>query len=183
MNQDPKKLSEEFREFMDGAEVDPPLRVKLNIFKHVNRDLNPSFVNVFMRVLGIHAALSIVTLSICSQFGLQLFPLFDLMSTFMSYVGHTYCMTFCGALYIGSSALSLSLVLTPEQVRVVRKSSFLQFLILSFISLAIFLFFGAEILIFPALLWITGALIAGVLSVELGWLLRAQFRKRVVFGI
>lgn len=183
MNEDPKMLSEEFRAFMDAGEVSPPAGIKAQIFDHVARDLNPSFWNVLVRVLGIHAVLSVVTLSICSQFGVQLFPLLDLMNTFMFYAGHTYCMAFCGALYIGSSALSLSLVLTPEQVRVVRKNSLLQLLILSFLSLAILLFFGAEILLFPALLWLSGALIAGVLSLELGWSLRAQFRKRVVFGI
>ncbi len=183
MNQDPKLLSEEFKTFMEAGEVAPPQSVNSKILAQVSQDLNPSFMNVFLRVLSIHAVLSIVTLSICSQFGVQLFPLLDLMNTFMSYVGHTYCMTFCGALYLGSSALSLSLVLTPEQVRVVRRNSPLQFLILSFVSLAVFLFFGAKILLFPALLWLTGAMVAGIFSLEIGWILRSQFRKRVVFGI
>jgi len=177
------RLPEEFRSFLEAEEIHPPMAVQEAVLARVKLDLNPSFANVFLRVLAIHGVLSLVTLSICSQFGLQLFPLLDLMNTFMAFAGHTYCMAFCGALFVGASALSLSFVLTPEQVKALRKNSLLQFSILSFLSLGVFLFFGAEILLIPASLWLVGALTAGVLSVEIGWNVRARFRKRVVYGV
>lgn len=177
------RLQEEFRNFLEAEEMHPPKELRETLLSRIQRDLNPSFANVFLRVLALHGVLSLVTLSICSQFGLQFFPLLDLMNSFMAVAGHTYCMAFCGALFVGASSLSLSFVLTPEQVKVLRKNSLLQFSILSFLSLGVFLFFGAEILLIPASLWLVGALTAGILSVEIGWNVRAWFRKRVVYGV
>ncbi len=163
-----------FQEYLAADEITPPQLIRETVLSRIQRELNPSFMNVLLRVLVIHLALSLVTLSICSQFGLHLFPLFDLMNSFMAVAGHTFCMVFCGALFVGVSALALPLALTIEQFRVVRNNSLLQFLILSLLSLGVFVFVGAEILLIPALLWLMGALGAGIASVEIGWRVRTQ---------
>lgn len=168
----------DFNDFLNAPEISPPTSVTSNVTSKVHRDLNPSNFRVGAKILGIHAGLSLVTLSICSQFGLQLFSVMDLMQSFMRIAGHTYCMAFCGALYIGSSAFALSLLLSPEEVLTVRRNRILQFLILSGVSLAAFIFFGAEVLLVPALLWIGGAFLAWVASVEVGWSIRTIALRR-----
>lgn len=168
----------DFNEFLDAAEVSPPSDVTENVTSNVHRDLNPSNFRVGGKVLLIHAVLSLVTLSICSQFGLRIFSVMDLMESFMRIAGHTYCMAFCGALYVGSTAFALSLLLSPEEVLAVRRNRVLQFLMLSGVSLAAFIFFGAEVLLVPALLWIGGAFFAWMASVEVGWSIRTIALRR-----
>lgn len=162
----------EYNEFLESKEVSPPGVVSERVLSEVHRGLNPTIPSVAAKVLGIHAVLSVVTLSICSQFGIQVFPVMDLMDSFMLVAGHSYCMVFCGALYVGASAFAMSFLLTPEEVLAIRRNRLLQFLILSSVSLAAFVFFGAEILLIPALMWLAGALLAWVTSVELGWSIR-----------
>ena len=101
----------------------------------------------------------------------------------MDVVGHTYCMAFCGLLYLGISALSLSLLLKPEEIKVIRRHKILQLTLLSGVSLGVFLCLGAEVLLIPGTLWVAGSLIGGISTLELGWLLRSKFRRQLVFGI
>ncbi|MBX3019715.1 MAG: hypothetical protein KF767_17635 [Bdellovibrionaceae bacterium] len=177
-----KNISKEFGEFLSSPEVIPPLALRDSILSTVQKDLNPSGTQVFLRVIGVHTVVSLFSLSICSQFGLQSFKIFDAMNWAMSYVGHAYCMAFCGLLYLGISALALSLLLKPEDVRVLRQHRFLQVTLLSGVSLGVFLCLGAQILLIPGALWITGAIIGGVSTLELGWLVRSKFRRQLVFG-
>lgn len=162
----------EFMEFMNSREVDPPQTLTESTLKVIHQKLNPSIPSVAAKILGLHAILSIVTLSLCSQFGVRLFSFMDLMDSFMSVVGHQYCMALCGAFYIGASALALTFLLSPEEVLAVRRNRVLQFLIVAGVSLAAFIFFGGEILLVPALIWLIGAFSAWIATVELGWGIR-----------
>lgn len=180
---DEKKLSEEFAEFMSSEGVAPPERVVDRVTEYVRRDLNPSSKDVFAKVLGIHALVSVVSLSLCSQFGLQTLALFDLMSVFMKFMGHTYCMALCGAVFMGASGFTFSLLLRPEEIRVVRQHRWLQVTALSSLSLGVFLLLDAEVLILPGALWMLGTLLGGIAYLELGWRVRSWFRQRLVYGI
>lgn len=134
-------------------------------------------------MLGIHTVVSLFSLSICSQFGIQSLKIYDAMDSMMSVVGHTYCMAFCGLLYLSISALMLSFLLKPEEIKVIRRHKVLQLTLLAGVSLGVFLCLGAEILIIPGILWVVGSLVGGITSLELGWMLRAKFRKQLIFGI
>ena len=101
----------------------------------------------------------------------------------MSLVGPTYCMAFCGLIYLSLSALAFSFFLRPEEVQVIRRNLFLQFALLSGISLGVFLCFGAQILLLPGSLWFVGSLVGGLASLEIGWQVRTKFRKQILFGI
>src|SRR4051812_39054524 len=104
-------IAEEFRKFLLSPEVNPPSQLSTKILTDVHRELNPPQKNVFLKMLGIHAFVSLFSLSVCSQFGLQSFQIFDVMSIFMSAVGHTYCMALCGGLYLGISCLAFSFIM------------------------------------------------------------------------
>ena len=168
-------MNKEFQQFINQNAEAVPSHLSDIIFKEVHADLDPSWSQIFGKVVLIHTVLGFVTLSICSQFGLQTFPVLDLMYAFMSVVGPKYCMAFCGAIFLGGSAFSFAMLLTRPELLKVRKNGVLQILILSILSLAILAFFGAEVLLIPALLWLTGATVAGVLSLELGVRVRNHF--------
>ena len=183
MNSNKENLKDEFAAFLSADEINPSPALNDVVLQMVNSELNPSSYRVFMKVIGIHAVISLFTLSLCSQFGFQTLPRFDLMNHFMSVVGPTYCMAFCGAIYLGVSALVLSLLMKPEEVRTIRHNKLLQMTLLSGVSLGVFLCLGASLFLLPTALWIFGALVGGVGTLELGWLVRSQFRKRLVYGI
>lgn len=182
MTPNERNLNQEFQDFLSAAETAPPALASKDILSRINGDLNPSFQKVFMKVLGIHSVTSLLSLSLCSQFGIRAFSFFDLMHTFMKMTGPTICLALCGALYLGLSSLMISLFLSPEEVRKLRLQKGLQIAILSGASLGVFLCFDAEMLFLPMILWFMGSLIGGVATLELGWLLRSQFRKRLIFG-
>lgn len=178
-----KKITEEFNEFLSAPEVAPPIAACDAVLSQVNRELNPSNQSVFLKMLGVHTVVSLFSLSICSQFGVQFLKLYDAMDSMMEVVGHTYCMAFCGLLYLGISALAFSLLLRPEEIRVIRRHKILQLTLLSGVSLGVFLCLGAKILLIPGTLWIAGSLIGGIATLELGWMLRSKFRRQLIFGI
>lgn len=172
MKFDRSKIHRQFQAYLGAGKVAPPQSVDRVILERVSQELNPAIGSVFLKFLAIHLGLSVFTLSVCTQFGLRLFPVLNLMDTFMSIAGHTYCMTFCGALYLGASAFALTFLLTPEEVLAVRRTRFIQLFILATLSLMTFIFFGAEVLLVPAILWLVGGLVFGSFFMEFGWRLR-----------
>lgn len=183
MTSEDEKLNRDFADFLSAPEVYPPAHLSEKILARVHLDLNPPRSKVFLKVLGIHSIVSLFSLSICSQFGIQSIALYDAMNVFMKVMGHTYCMALCGFLYLALSALALSFFLTPEEIRSIRKDFYAQLLVLAGVSLGVFMCLGAEMLLFPTLLWIVGSLIGGFAALELGWNVRSKFRQRLVHGV
>jgi hypothetical protein len=183
MTKGDKNLNEEFSEFLSAQELAPPISAREAVLSHVHRDLNPSGQKVFLKMLGVHSVVSLFSLSICSQFGVRSLRIYDAMDSMMAIVGHTYCMAFCGLLYLGLSALALSLFLRPEEIKIIRRHRIFQLTALAGVSLGVFLCLGAEVLFVPGALWIVGSLVGGITTLELGWTLRSKFRRQLVFGI
>lgn len=183
MTKEDKKLNSDFADFLSVSEIQPPSHLSEKIISHVHRELNPPRTQVFLKVLGIHSVVSLFSLSICSQFGIQTLALFDVMNVFMEIMGHAYCMVLCGFLYLSVSALAFSFLLKPEEIRSIRKDFYAQLIILAGLSLGVFVCLGAEVLIFPTLLWTVGSLVGGFGALELGWRVRSKFRQRLIYGI
>ncbi len=178
-----RKIAEEFDEFLSSSEVSPSTEISKKILMQIHQELNPAPQKVFLKMLGLHAVVSIFSLSVCSQFGFQSFQIFDAMNVFMSAVGHTYCMALCGALYLGLSAFMFSLVMKPEEIKVIRRHRLLQLSLISGLSMGVFLCAGSGMLFLPSLLWLAGSVVGGTLSLELGWLLRSKVRQKLIFGL
>ena len=172
-----KIINQEFNDFMNASDVKPPIKLSESVLAHVNQELNPSNQNVFLKMLAVHTVVSFFSLSICSQFGIQTLKVYDAMDSFMAVAGHTYCMAFCGLLYLGISALAFSFLLKPEDIKVIRRHKVLQLTLLTGTSLGVFLCLGAEVLLVPGALWVGGSLIGGIASLELGWSLRTVVRN------
>lgn len=183
MTKKDENLNEEFLEFLSASPIQPSARISEQILSRVHRELNPPRGRLFMKILGIHAFVSVVSLSVCSQFGVQAFPLYDAMNSFMQVMGHTYCLAVCGFLYLAASSLTFSFVLTPEEIRAIRKDRYSLILALAGVSLGVFLCVGTEVLALPSVFWLGGALVGGFGAFEVGWKLRSKFRQTLVHGI
>ncbi len=182
MTSNKKELSEEFHEFLSADEVRPSPALSDAILIRVRQDLSPSGQKVFLKMLAVHTLVSVFSLSVCSQFGIRSFKIYDAMESMMAVAGEAYCMALCGLLYLSISGLALSFLLSPEELKVIRRQKFLQLTLLTGVSLGVFLCLGAEVLLVPGALWVAGSLIGGVTTLELGWLLRSKFRNQLIFG-
>lgn len=169
-----KEWIEEFKDFVQAGEgVSVPEVLSHQIIQRVRKDLNPSSVLVFSKLLGVHIAVGTLSLAVCHQFGLNPFGTQrSLADWFMSIGGHNFCMVSCGVLFTALSVLAAGYFLSSDEIRILRKTEFLQAFSLSIISLAIFFFFGAELALLFGGLWLFGALLGGCAATEILWQLK-----------
>lgn len=161
----------DFREFLDADSSAPPAVLSDGVVKHVRAELNPSFWKILSKLALIQAASGAVSLLYCPQFGLSFTSGHGLMHYLMQY-GATVCMVGCGALFTGLSLLVASLLLRPEEVRVLRSHRLLQATVISALSLGAFACAGATMVGGLALVWAGGAILGAITTLELGWSIR-----------
>lgn len=169
-----KKWSKDFENFLNTPEVTPPKYLTDKILSRVQMDLNPGIVNVFFKLVLIHAIVGSIVLSFCPQFGIGYFSHMGIMHYFM-YLGPTICTMLCGGIFLGTSMFASALLLKPEEVKVLRKKRILQISALGLISLILFMILGAEVVLALGVAWLFGSFIFGILSLEFGWIFRIKF--------
>ena len=125
-------------------------------------------------VFAIHFVVGAFTLLFCPQFGVSLTSGRGLMPYLMKY-GESLCMLGCGALFTALSILVASLVLRPEEVRVLKEKELLQLALLSTLSLGALALLGGEFALTFALVWLLGAILGGAITLEAGWAYRRAF--------
>ncbi len=162
----------EFEEFKNIEEISPPNRVTKLILSRVRHDLNPSSLSVFKKLILIQLATGFITLVFCPQFGIGfLKSSMGLMGVLMKF-GDNICMAGCGAVFLGLSALIATLVLRPEEVRVLKKNELVQFPILALAVLGIFTCLGAPVLTALGVAWLLGSIVGAVSTLEVGLFLK-----------
>lgn len=88
MSEERKDIKADFEDFV--SEKDPvPRRISEQILAAIHRQIYPSRTQLFLKVFTIHLLVSCFSLSVCSQFGVRAFEIYDLMTVFMQFVGHT----------------------------------------------------------------------------------------------
>lgn len=172
MNPREQQWLKEFREFVNAEDAEVPPSVCKSILQKVHMALNPPWYLIFVKILGVHLFTGTLSLAVCDHFEMNPFKTeFSLSEYFMKF-GHSTCMVFCGVFFIGISIFASGYILRSEELRVLRRSAFIQSLGLGAISLFGFWLFGAEIAISIALLWLIGALIGGISISELVFRMR-----------
>lgn len=171
MNQQSKFCPDEFQEFVSLSSAEPPFRISENIINHVKHALNPSPVKVFAKLSLIHLVMGTITLLFCPQFGVSFFNSMGLMFIFMQ-LGPNVCMVACGALFLGTSMLTASIILRPEEIKILRRGAPLHIAILSTLSMGVLICTNAEIALGLGALWFLGSIIGGTSTLELGWMVR-----------
>jgi hypothetical protein len=174
--------TQEFDDFLAADEIQPPKAVSLVVLSKVRRDLNPIAWLVFWKLAMIHVFVGTLTLVFCPQFGFSFTSSMGLMNVLMRY-GEAFCMFGCGALFLGVSTLVASLLLRPEEIRVIRRHEVLQLTLLASLSVGVFLcVLGGGVIAALTGVWLVGSIIGGVATLELGWAIRSHLRKRLVYG-
>jgi hypothetical protein len=115
--------------------------------------------------LGVaHLISSFVILMACAQFGVRLFfSGHGLMHYFMQ-ISPTFCMSFCGGLYLASTFLLARVILTRDEFLVIYRSKVLSILSLAFMSLGGFALVSHEVTFQAGILWLFGAIVGAELA-------------------
>lgn len=169
---------QEFREFLDidAANVEVPATIS----QAVHSRLFPNPITVFTKIVFIHIIVGFLSLGFCHQFGLNPFNTqTSLADWFMNVGGHGFCMLACGVVFMMTTYLLANLFLNLEELEAIRRHKWLEIGTLSLVSLALFYFFGAQLVFMFAFLWVLGALIGGWLSLEGSYI----FRRALTNGI
>lgn len=173
MNGLPEK---DYTDFLAGGEVLPPHPISARIHAMVAKDLNPSPWAVFAKLAGIVFVVGLATLKVCPEFGDGVPHKFNPMRHLMKF-GMPVCQMACGALFMGGAFFIATLAFRPEELRVLRRTRFLQVSTLSGISLAGFVCAGSSVLTMLMTFWLLGAILGGALCLEVGYVIR---RRRIV---
>ena len=168
---DERKASE-LAEFLSAAGT-VPTAMSLDLRSRIEAELRPSRISIFAKISLIQFVVGGITLLFCPQFGISFTSQMGLMSVLMRF-GDTACMLGCGALFMSASLFASSIFLRPEEVRGLRSSSMLQLLALSTLSLGTLICLGGAVVALLGLVWLVGAFLGGLLSLELGWRLRLR---------
>jgi hypothetical protein len=168
----------EFSEF-SSLQTDPS-QVPTSAFQRIKARLFPNPWVVFGKILALHALVGFCSLSICNQFGLNPFQTSQTLTDwFMSVAGHHVCMIFCGTFFMASTYALANLFLSLEELESIKRFEWLQSAVIAVASLAAFYFFGAQLFASFAALWLLGALIGGLFSIEGSYRLRRLFNSGI----
>lgn len=167
----------DFEDFTNFAptEASVPEALTQNIFSKVHHLLFPSAQTIFTKIFAAHLLIGSLSLSICHQFGLNPFHTeVSLADWFMRMGGHNFCMIACGILFLSLSLLASGILLTTEEIRVLRRTQWLQVSALAIVSLGSFAAIGAELTLGIAGFWLLGSLVGGLFVTEGMWRLTRQ---------
>lgn len=175
------KRTEEFNEWMDDfsefvkAEgVSPPKHVTAHLHEKIYTSLNPSPFLVFAKLAVTAFVASSFSLLFCPQFGLGTSKA-GLMPYLMK-ISPLACHFGCGMLFVGLGVLVATFMLRPEELRILKKTKFLQISALSASMLGMFLCIGTSAFLALEWIWLLGGISGGLASVYSG----AFIRERVL---
>jgi hypothetical protein len=134
-----------------------------NLINKVTREFNPSPLSVFANLVGIHFFSSLLTLSVCPQFGLRILGQgHGLMAYFMP-LGMIGCFTLCGLFYLAVTVGLSKFIMTRAQWRVLRQYFVISMLALSLCSLLLFSLIQGLFILHLSIAWLAGAIIGAYL--------------------
>ncbi len=171
-----KEWGNDFSEFLSSSEITPPSSVSNKILERIAYDLNPSPWAVFSKLIAVVLVAGSLSLLVCPQFGIRSYYS-PLMQIFMQF-GPTVCRAACGAFFMMTSIVSACFFLRSEELRVVKRSKFLTITAVSSLGLGVFMCTSPETIYSAALAWFLGALVGGLLSLELGIRVRLYLIER-----
>lgn len=173
MNENRKKdtLHADWVDFQ--ARTRAPASLREPIFASVYADLEPSSSRVLAKLGVVHVVTSLVTLSICPQFGVRAFGEgMGIMQAFMG-LGDWGCPLACGIFFLGMSLLVASVLFSRAEWKKLRSQRWLAISALVLPSIGFFKIMDGEFFLGFSIAWVLGAFIGGVLLVEGIWRLKS----------
>jgi hypothetical protein len=132
-------VSQDYKTFIDGDERHPPSQISALIQAKIVRDIHPTRRQVLVKLLVLHAAALVLTLTVCPQFGLG--PLgggHGIMHVVMKY-GEAACAVFCATVLFGTTLAMAGLFLNRHELQLASTHSLSTAVGISSLSYAFFM--------------------------------------------
>ncbi len=143
-----------------------PSSLNEKILANVHGKLHPKLHFLIGKVFLIHLVTAVVTLAVCPQFGFKAFKLpINLMHSFMVF-GLPICNFLCGLFFTATSMLVASFVLGRDEMRALKYHKTLAGAVLLLSSIGFFSIMNPNLFVEFSLLWLLGAVIGIVFTVE-----------------
>ena len=162
----------DFHEFAQYKDEKVPQDISEHIKNYVQKELNPSHQQVFIKLISIQAFIGFLTLIFCPQFQISLTNNFDFFHFFHHNFGESICMMICGSIFTGSGALFAAYILQAQEIKKIKESRLLYHISISIIALSTFLVLGSVIYLVLSLYWFIGSVISAMLLFEVNTILR-----------
>jgi hypothetical protein len=139
------------------------------IFTEIKNRLMPDLKKVIAKVLGIHILSALLTLTVCPQMGFSLIEnKINLMDFFMK-LGPHFCDFACGTFFTSVSVGFIYLVLSKDEFRFLRYHPWLMVSTMILTSMGFLLMLNPHLFVQFTFLWLTGAIIGVLGSMEIGF--------------
>ncbi len=161
-----KDMMEEFIKFVEADPVSPKTTTDSSIHKMVEKSLNPSIWMVFAKFFGIEAAAGLATLLVCPQFNIGFGSHNELFHSLHSTLSPFLFFIVCGIFFVLLGAALAGLILSRDEIRVIKKTKYIYYAIYSLTAYIIFVFLGAEVFLMSSIAWILGAMAGNFVGFE-----------------
>lgn len=164
----------EFCDFVEADPVRPPVAADSRIIGRVRRDLGPAPWRLYLKFALIEAGAGLATLFVCPQFGFTFSSHNTWLHGLHEQAGFFTYYLVCGLLFVVLGATLAALLLSYNELKTIRTSKYLYYLVFGVLACLAFFIAGAEILLVSILPWIVGAYLGNLL----GFGMVARFRMR-----
>jgi uncharacterized membrane protein YjfL (UPF0719 family) len=162
-----KNSNSDFQDFMSNSDTKAPQALSQNILLNVKNKLNPTKKNVFFKLLAIQAFIGFITMLFCPQFELSLTNNYDIFHYFHRTFGHYGCMAVCGSVFLGSGAIFASMILSKEELFVIKETKYLFNFAISGLAVGLFLILGAKVYLDLTLIWAGSGIVLSIIVFEI----------------
>ena len=160
---DPKN---DLNDFSSSNSFDAPIDIKNSILNYVEKELHPSRVGVFLKLITIQFIVGILTMIFCPQYKLSFTHNYDLFHYFHHTFGEQVCMIICGSIFIGSGAIIAAQILNKPEIKVIRNYKPLFYIAMSSIFASLFVFISTSAYLSLVPFWLIGASLSGIYFFE-----------------
>lgn len=173
------ELKKEYSDFLEDDSINPPTELSSKVLAEVYRKLHPNAWLIFSKLSLLHFFSGMITLSVCPQFGINIFGTdLGLLRIFYK-LGIYGCTMACGSLFISVTTLLAILFLRPEEIKKIRQLWLLQVTSICLLTLGFFIMLNAEIIWSFALSWIIGGLLGSLMMLEAGIFVQKRILARI----
>ncbi len=163
-----KETMKDFVDFVEADPVSPKPSTDHAIHKMVEKDLNPSAWAVFGKLSVIEAVSGLATLLVCPQFDMGFGSHHDLLHSLHTSLPPVVSFTVCGIFFVLFGAVFSGFVLSRDEMREIRTTRYIYFVLYSLMAFMVFVSLGAEVFLLNAVAWIVGAAAGNVIGFEGG---------------
>ena len=161
-----KEMMEEFVKFVDADPISPKATTDNSIHKMVEKSLNPSIWMVFAKFFCVEAAAGLATLLVCPQFAIGFGSNNEPFQSLHSILPPFLFFIVCGIFFVLLGAALAGLILSHDEIRVIKKTKYIYYATYSLTAYIIFVSLGAEVFLMSSIAWILGAMAGNYVGFE-----------------